>query len=118
MSNAIPYLLILLCAVGGPWLTMVIMTKARRQRVRQGVERELENHFSSNAPQKRRATPRTQIATKQPAMVTGDHHDTENLQARNPVRALLPPGAGAPVAESDCSLLPPAIGREPKSFPF
>lgn len=118
MSEAIPYLLILLCAVGGPWLTMVIMTKARRQRVRQGVERGFENHLPPIAPQKRHAAPHAQIATKQPAMVTGDQRETQNLHARNPVRALLPPGAGAPVGESKGRLLSPAVGREPKSFPF
>jgi hypothetical protein len=115
MSEGITYLVLSVCVVGGPWLAMAIMTKARRHRIRRGIDRDLANHFPPPAPERRSARRRAQIATKTPAKLAGEKRKRETASITSPVRALLPPGAGALLSQSERSSLPPE-GCEAKPF--
>jgi hypothetical protein len=107
MSEGITYLVISVCVVGGPWLAMAIMTKARRNRVRRSIDLDLANDFPPPPPKRRSATRRAQIATQTPAKLAREKRKREPATIASPVRALLPPGAGALLSQTECSSLPP-----------
>jgi hypothetical protein len=94
MSNGIAYLLTLICVVGGPWLVMALLTKAKRQRIRLGLELRSATQFAPAARQRPAAKRRAQVAAKKVLAVAGEQGEREAAQIKNPVRALLPPGAG------------------------
>jgi hypothetical protein len=94
MSETVVYLVISLCAIGGPWLTMVIMTKAKRSRTKRSIALDFANHFSPDTPQRPRAAVQKKVSRNKPLPMAIEKRDQENARLVNPRRALLPPGAG------------------------
>jgi len=108
MAEGIVSLIIMVCAVGGPLLTIAIMTKPKRRRGTHGTEKIFANYFSNTAEQGPTATRQTQTSTKKPVRGPEGGPKSENVQARNYGLSLLPSPPAAAGQEAECRrLLPP-----------
>ncbi|HZD40531.1 MAG TPA: hypothetical protein VE131_07405 [Terriglobales bacterium] len=85
MAEAIVYLLILICVVGVPWLTMTIMIKPKRRK-RQGANFSFENYLAtavsrggaSRRPGQARAEKLAPVADESP-QADGNHAKSSAL---------------------------------------
>ena len=115
MAEGIVSLIILVCAVGGPLLTIAIMTKPKRRRKTHGTEKIFANYFSTTTPQGPTGTWQTQASGKKPAKGSAEQPRSDNVQVRNSGRTPLAPDPDALVTKSERRLLLPPPRRESKS---
>jgi hypothetical protein len=115
MAEAIVYLLILVCVVGGPWLTMTILTKPKRRKGH-GTKLSFENYFATAAPRRPVARKPTQAPPEKPAPVADKSPEDEEYvpAGRNSALALLPPIADAVVPKPESRLFLSSPRCEPK----
>jgi hypothetical protein len=112
MAEAVVYSLILICVVGGPWLTMTILTKPKRRK-RHGAKLSFEGYFAT-AARRRPVTKSPRQAPPEKPLPGADKSPEDEYAPveRSPALALPPPAADAVVSkpESRLFLSPPRCG--------